>query len=152
MNATTTRRQLAAGALVLGVAFAAAACLGISTRGQASAEITGPDGTSVMVVTSTQFTQTQGSSGLAPDTAGADVRILTADTSRHTIPATVSRELTDTQRIYLKVALDDSASASGSGPLDSEIRLDIDGEQRASASGDLRETPLVVSFTSYVQQ
>lgn len=152
MTSTPTRRQLALGTLTLAVALVAGACLGVDTRGSATAEITGPDGTSVRLVTSTRFSRSQASPGLGPDTAGVDVQLIEADTSRQTIPATVSRQLTDTQRIYVQVALTDSAAASGSGPLQTEIALTIDGEERARASGDLRETPLAVSFTSFVIQ
>lgn len=152
MNPTSTRRQLALGALALAVALTAGACLGVETRGRATAEITGPDGTPVRVITSTRFTRRQASPGMGPDTAGVNVRLLSADTSRQTIPADVSRQLTDTQRIYVQVALTDSAAASGSGPLQAEVKLTIDGEQRARAAGDLRDTPLAVSFTSFVAQ
>lgn len=150
MNPIPTPRKLALGALALAVALAAGACLGVETRNRASAEITGPDGTPVRVITSTRFTRTQASPGLGPDTAGVDVRLLEADTSSQTLPASISRQLTDTQRIYVQVALSDSAA--GGGPLETEIQLNIDGEERARASGDLRDTPLAVSFLSHVAQ
>lgn len=152
MNPTPTRRQLALGALALAVVLVAGACLGVETRNRASAEITGPDGTQVRVVTSTRFTRTQASPGLGSDTAGVDVRLLAADTSSQALPTSISRQLTDTQRIYVQVALTDSAAAEGGGPLQTEIQLSIDGEERARATGDLRDTPLAVSFLSRVAQ
>lgn len=152
MNPIPTRRQLTLGALALAVTLAAGACLGVDTRGRATAEISGPDGTPVRVITSTRFTRTQASPGLGPDTAGVNVRLLAADTSSETLPTSISRQLTDTQRIYVQVALTDSAAASGDGPLQTEVQLIIDGEQRARAAGDLRDTPLAVSFLSYVAQ
>lgn len=152
MPPTPTRRQLVLGTLVLAVALAAGACLGVETRGRATAEITGPEGTPVRVITSTRFTRTQASQGLGPDTAGIDVRLLEADTSSQAIPASISRQLTDTQRIYVQVALTDSAADAGGGPLQTEVQLTIDGEERARASGDLRETPLAVSFSSFVAE
>lgn len=152
MNAMPTRRQIGLGAVALAVALAGAACLGVSTRGRAQAEITGPDGTPVRVITSTRFREKQTSPGLGPDTAGVGVQLLAADTSRHTLPTSVSRQLTETQRIFVQVALTDSAAASGSGPVQAELRLKIDGDQRARAAGNLRETPLSVSFSSFVAQ
>lgn len=152
MSLLPSRRQLGLALAVAAVGLAGAACLGVSLKGRAQAEITGPDGTPVRVITSTSFTRRQGGPGVGPDTAGVDVRLLNADTSRHSIPTTVSRQLTDTQRIFVQVALTDSAAAAGGEPLQAEIQLIIDGEQRARASGDLRETPLAVSFTSFVAQ
>lgn len=152
MKPSATRRPFTLGiAVVVASTLVGAACLGVSTRSRAEAEITGPDGTPVRVITSTRFTRQRGaSSGLGPDTAGIDVRLLDADTSGHSLPTSVARELTDTQRIFVKVALSDSAADEGEGPVEAELQLLVDGDQQAQAAGNLRDGPLSVSFTSFV--
>lgn len=136
--------------LAAAVAVAAAACTDVSARSQARAEISGPDGTSVQVVTSTRFVQEQTSSSTSPDTVGTSVSLLTADTIRRTLPATVNQSLTETQRFYIRVALSDSAAASADGPVDAEIQLLVDGEQKARAENDLLESALEIAYRSFV--
>lgn len=145
------RRLSLVGSLAAAVAVAGAACMDVPTRSQARAEISGPDGTPVRVVTSTDFVKEQEvSSPTTPDTTGRGVRVVSADTSRRTLPTTVTQSLTETQRFYIRVALTDSAEAAADGPVDAEIQLLVDGEERARVQNDLVETALSIAFTSFV--
>lgn len=137
--------------LAAAVAVATTACTDVSARSQARAEISGPDGTPVQVVTSTQFVQEQTSSSpTSPDTASTSVSLVTADTIRRTLPATVTQSLTETQRFYIRVALTDSAAASADGPVDAEMQLLVDGEQKARAQNDLLERALQIAYRAFV--
>lgn len=147
---TQIRRRTRVVATAL-AALAATACLDVSERSRATAEISGPEGTAVEVVTSTQFVRTQGTSDpTSPDTASLDVRLVTSDTVEREIPAVVERELTQTQRIFVGVVLADSAAAAAGEPIEAEVRLLVDGEQRGIVTGDLLVRPLEVSFASFV--
>lgn len=144
------RRPSTVVSLAAAAALAGTACTGVSARSQARAEISGPDGTPVQVVTSTRFVQEQTStSPTSPNTTGTNVSLVTADTTRRTLPATVTQALTETQRFYIRVALTDSAEASADGPVDAEMRLLVDGEQKARAQNDLVERALQIAYRSF---
>lgn len=141
-----------AAVLAVAVALSAGACLDASPPSQARAEISGPEGTEVRVITSTRFiSESQGSTDpTSPDTTGVSVQVVTADTSRHALPATVNRALTETQRIYINVALPDSVAASADGAVDAEMQLFVDGEVEARTRADLVERAMQATFTSFV--
>lgn len=151
MNPASARTSSVLGLLLAAaVGLTATACLDVSERSQARAEISGPDGTQVQVITSTEFVQSQQPRDPGtPDTA-IDVQLLTADTLERELPSTVTQSLTSTQRFFIFVSLADSAAAAAGDPVQAELRLLIDGDQRARATGDLLEEPLQVSFTSFV--
>jgi len=147
---STSHRSFALAALLAAtVAVAGTACTDVSVPEQARAEISGPDGTQVRVITSTDFIQGEQSSPdpTVPDTGGIVVRMFSADTVQRTLPTTVNRSLTETRRIHVQVTLQDSAASS---PVEAELQLLVDGEEKARASGDLFERALRVSFTSFV--
>ena len=141
-----------AAVLAVAVAFVGGACLDASPPSQARAEISGPEGTEVRVITSTRFvSESQGSTDpTSPDTTGVNVQVVTADTSRQALPATVNRALTETQRIYINVALPDSVAASADGAVDAEMQLFVDGEVEARTEADLVERAMQATFTSFV--
>lgn len=147
---STSHRSFALAALLAAtVAVAGTACTDVSVPEQARAEISGPDGTQVRVITSTDFIQGEQTSPdpTVPDTGGIAVRMFSADTVQRTLPTTVNRSLTETRRIHVQVTLQDSAASS---PVEAELQLLVDGEEKARASGDLFERALRVSFTSFV--
>lgn len=148
-----SHRNLAlAAVLTAAVALAGGACLDASPPSQARAEISGPEGTDVRVITSTRFvSESQGSTDpTSPDTTGVNVRLVTADTARRTLPATVTRSLTETQRIYMNVALPDSVAASADGTVEAEMQLFVDGEVKTRTEADLVERAMQATFTSFV--
>lgn len=154
-TSTADRRTTAAVTLLAAAAaLAAGACTDVSERSQATAEISGPDETSVRVITSTDFVR--GSQGTTdptvPDTSGVSVNLVSADTTERTLPAEVSQALTETQRFFINVALTDSAEAGADGPVEAEMRVLVDGEQRARVQSDLLDIPLQVVFTSFVSR
>ena len=134
----------------LAVAMAGTACvMDVSTRSEARAEISGPDGTPVQVVTSTRFVGDRESSPPAfPDTTETSLRPITADTSRRTLPDTVTRSLTETQMFYIRVVLVDSAEVSADGPVNATMRLLIDGEEHGQVENDLVQSALQIAFSS----
>lgn len=135
--------------LVTGAALAAAACTSVSRLSQARAEISGPEDTSVQIVTSRRFVVT-GQTGptLNPDSAGRRVNLQTADTVQRTLPTTVTRSVTQTQRIYIQVSAGDTVSLPDSAP--AEIRLFIDGDEKARNPGDLADAPLGVIYRASI--
>lgn len=139
-------------ALAAVLVVAGAACVDVSERSQATAEISGPDDTPVRVITSTDFVRGAESTTdpSEPDTAGISVSLISADTSERELPATVNQQLTDTQRFFINVALTDSAESSADGPVEAEMRVMVDGEERAQVQSDLLDIPLQVIFTSFV--
>ena len=150
---STSHRSFALAALLAAtVAVAGTACTDVSVPEQARAEISGPDGTQVRVITSTDFIQGEQTSPdpTVPDTGGITVRMFSADTVQRTLPTTVNRSLTETRRIHVQVTLQDSAAAASSSAVESELQLLVDGDEKARASGDLLEQALRVSFTSFV--
>lgn len=150
-TSTSAPRLLLVAGLTVTLALAGTACMDVTSRSQARAEISGPNGVAVQVVTSTQFVQGQDASGpLSPDTTGTSVNLVTADTTSRNLPTTVTQSLTETQRFYVEVALTDSAEADASGPVDAEMQLLVDGEQKAQVQNDLLENALRIAFTSFV--
>lgn len=144
MDEQRDRRRIA-GAAALILVLAASACLGPPDRERARAEVGGPDGVPVQVVTSTEFVQ----GPVSGRTGGTRTEIISADSADRSLPVTVRQELTETSRFYIRVAMTDStAEVAGTGPIPVQVRLFIDGEQQSAVSGDLREQPLETSFTS----
>lgn len=149
----TSHRSFALAALLAAtVAVAGTACTDVSVPEQARAEISGPDGTQVRVITSTDFIQGEQSSPdpTVPDTGGIVVRMFSADTLQRTLPTTVNRSLTETRRIHVRVTLQDSAASESSSAVEADLQLLVDGDEKGRASGDLLERALRVSFTSFV--
>lgn len=150
-TSTPASRLSLVAALAVTTALAGTACMDVGSRSQARAEISGPDGTAVQVVTSTQFVQEQNASGaFQPDTGGTSVNLITADTARRSLPTTVDQSLTETQRFYVEVALTDSAETEATEPVDAEMQLLVDGEQKARVQNDLLERALRIAFRSFV--
>lgn len=146
-------RSLALAALLpVALALAGAGCADVSAPSQARAEISGPDGTPVEVITSTRFVQEGQTSPdpTVPDTGGVSVSLISADTLRRTLPATIDRSLTETQRIFVHVSLPDSAASETAEPVDADLRLFVDDESKARSTGDLLQRALQVSYTSFV--
>lgn len=117
-------------------------------RERVRAEIEGPENVPVQVVASTQFVQ-----GTSTSQTGGSVEteLLGADTTGVALPSTVERELTETDRFYIEVAMTDSTGEkAGTGPIAVQVKLFVDDEQRATVSGDLRETSVKTSFRSFV--
>lgn len=128
------------------------ACIsGPGPRESARAEVSGPDGVPVRLITSTEFVYQQGSGGTSPDTAGAE--LFAADTSFRELPFEVSADISETRRYYVRVSMSpETDSVAGSGSIDTSIQLFVDGEKKTEASGNLRENSVRVIFQSFTTQ
>lgn len=140
-----------AAALALGLVTLLGACIsGIDSRESARAEVSGPDGLPVRLITSTEFVQTQTQPG-TPDSLG--VQIFSADTSFRDLPFEVSEDISATRRYLVRVSqAPETDSVADSGSIDASIVLYIDGERRSEATGDLRESSVQVLFQSFTNQ
>lgn len=128
------------------------ACIsGPGPRESARAEVSGPDGVPVRLITSTEFVYSRGSGGTSPDTSGAD--LFAADTSFRELPFEVSADISETRRYFVRVSMSpETDSVAGSGSIDTSIQLFVDGETETEASGDLRENSVQVIFQSFTNQ
>lgn len=143
------------GGVALGAALLAtgaallAGCLSPEERSRARAELSGPNGLPVRVVTSTRFDAATVRTGPgAPDTTGVALR--SADTVVVELPGTVEQDISSTGRFLVEVTgTKETFEQAGSGPINVQMDVFIDGEQRANSSGDLRETFLRFIFQSF---
>lgn len=120
-------------------------------RETARAEVSGPDGVPVRLITSTRFAFSQGSSGTTPDSTSA--QLFAADTTFREMPFEVSANIRETRRYLVRVSMaPETDSVAGTGPIDTSVQLFVDGEKETQASGNLRENSVQVIFQSFTNQ
>lgn len=144
------RAPLSVVALVLAAALGA--CISDpGPRESARAEVSGPDGVPVRLITSTEFAVSQSTTGAPQDSTA--VQLFAADTTFRELPFEVSADIERTRRYLVRVSMaPETDSVAGSGPIDTSILLFVDGEQETRASGDLRERSVQVLFQSFTNQ
>lgn len=143
-NVGAGRRLAGAGvgaALVVGVA-----CFGPDTTEavRARAEIAGPSGEEVEVITSKSFAVNTGT----VDTAASRVDLLAADTGRMTLPVEREFDIRSTRRFFIRVGPPEAADGGGGNPLEVTLRVFIDDRRRFDQTADLRRRPLRFVFVS----
>ena len=120
-------------------------------RETARAEVSGPDGVPVRLITSTQFAISQNSTGTTPDSTAA--QLFSADTTFREFPFEVSANIQETRRYLVRVSMaPETDSVAGTGPIDTSVQLFVDGERETEASGNLRESSVQVIFQSFTNQ
>lgn len=141
--------------LSIGLAAALTTLLGAcisdpGPRESARAEVSGPDGVPVRLITSTEFTYSQNAPG-TPDSTSA--QLFAADTSFREVPFEVSADIGQTRRYLVRISMAPRTdSVAGSGPIDTSILLFVDGDEETEASGDIRENSVQVIFQSFTNQ
>lgn len=117
-------------------------------RESARAEVSGPDGVPVRLITSTEFAISQTSAGTTPDSTA--VQLLSADTTVRELPFEVAADIRETRRYLVRVSMaPQTDSVAGSGPIDTSVLLFVDGDRKSEASADLRENSVQVVFQSF---
>lgn len=141
-------RPSVAGALALALTTALGACIsGPGPRERARAEVSGPDGLPVRLITSTEFVRLQ-TTGETPDSLS--VQLFSADTSVRELPFETSADISASRRFLVRVSMaPETDSVADPGSIDASILLFIDGDERSEASGDLRESSVQVIFQSF---
>jgi len=120
-------------------------------RETARAEVSGPDGVPVRVITSTRFAFSQNTTGTTPDSTA--VQFFAADTAFREFPFEVSANIEETRRYLVRVSMaPETDSVAGTGPIDTSVLLFVDGDEESEASGDLRESSVQVVFQSFTNQ
>lgn len=139
-------------AVAAGLSMLLGACISDpGPRESARAEVSGPDGVPVRLITSTEFTVSQNSTGTPQDSTAA--QLFSADTTFRELPFEVSADIGQTRRYLVRVSMaPETDSVAGSGSIDTSILLFVDGEEETQASGDLRESSVQVIFQSFTNQ
>lgn len=138
--------------LAAGLSILLGACISDpGPRESARAEVSGPDGVPVRLITSTEFAVSQNTSGAPQDSTAA--QLFSADTTFRELPFEVSADIQQTRRYLVRVSMaPETDSVAGSGTIETSVLLFVDGEEETEASGDIRENSVQVIFQSFTNQ